>query len=180
MKFFKPQKSKAFRNPGQFKKIAEDYNRHLEKLQDVLPERVLELAKPSGMENGLVVRVDHDRKRRLLRLVLRCGHLQMGYYNLILTYEDAEISPEHDVVLAKVARTTKTQRLHQRDLAYHELDSFEGGRIEHRFLFDSFEPGRPDWVWFSIRCRSLRWCREQKRSRRLPPSEDRYPAGPQV
>jgi len=182
VRFFSPEVCDTFDDFEPFRKVYGDYRRHLEGLRGVLPERVLELAEPSGMEDALVVRVNHDRERRVLRLVLRCGHLQMGYYNLVLTYEDAELRPEHDAALARIARSTKSQSFFGCDLAYHEVDAAEGGRIEHSLIFHASEwhhPSAGGWIWFSVRCRALRWRREPRRTRRLPPSQDRYPGGPQ-
>lgn len=183
MRFFSKEVCDAFDDAEAFSKVYGEYRQYLEGLRGVLPERVIELAEPSGMEDALVVQVNHDRERRVLRLVLRCGHLQMGYYNLVLTYEDAELLPEHDVALATIAHSTKTQRFHGCDLAYHELDAVEGGKIEHSMIFHAsswHHPSAGGWMWFSVRCSALTWRREPKKSRRLPPIPDRYPDGPQV
>src|SRR5687768_9470955 len=109
-----------------------------------------------GVDDGLVVEVQHQRPQKTLRMVLRCGDLQMGYYDLILTYEGASLTPRDEQTLARVARTTRDHRRHECDLAYHEVDvvdmveTSDGGGIEHRFLF---HPG----VWFAIRCDALHW-----------------------
>ena len=182
MKFFSPEVCDTFEEFEPFRQTDEKYRRHLEGLRNVLPERVLELAEPSGMDDALVVRVDHDREHRILRLVLRCGDLQMGYSNLVLTYEGAELRPEHDASLARIARSTESQRFFGCDLAYHELDATEDGGIEHRLIFHASKwhhPSAGGWIWFAVRCRALGWRRDPRRSRRLPPSEDRYPGGPQ-
>ena len=83
MKYFTPEACDTFDEIEPFRKVNEQYRRHLTYLRGILPEKVLELAEPSGMENALVVHVAHDRTRGSLRLVLRCGDLQMGYYNLV-------------------------------------------------------------------------------------------------
>lgn len=181
MRFFTPEACDTFDEIEPFRQVNEAYRRYLTCLRGILPESVLELAKPSGMENALIVRVTHDRTRHRLRLVLRCGDLQMGYYNLVLTYEDAELTPEHDEVLAMIARSTKTQRSFECDLAYQEVDASEDGSIVHSLIFYGRacpESASARWPWFSIRCRELKWLREPKRTRRLPPSQDRYPGGP--
>ena len=90
MRFFTPEACDTFDEIEPFRKVNEEYRRHLACLRGILPEKVQELAEASGMENGLIVHVSHDRTRRILRLVLRCGDLQLGYYNLVLNYEDAE------------------------------------------------------------------------------------------
>ncbi|RYG39319.1 hypothetical protein EON81_01435 [bacterium] len=153
-----------------FRRTWEAYIKHLKTLEGVLPDHVLELAKPSGVENGLLVRVRHHRARRVLKLVLRCGDIPTGYYDLLLTYRGAAISPEHDRVLAAVAAGTSSVR-HEFDLDSHELDVTEDGEIEHRLLF---HPG----VWLAIRCRSLEWARGPRPNRRLPRIKNRYPEGP--
>lgn len=181
MKFFSPSACDTFDELEPFGEVYSEYRRYLEGLRGALPDRVLELAEPSGMEDGLIVRVHHDRERHVLRLVLRCGHLQMGYYNLVLTYDGAEISPEHDLALATMARSSFSRTRFGCDLAYHELDVAEGGMIEHRLIFNAkewYHPSSGGWIWFAVRCRELRWRRAPKRSRRLPPFADRYPGGP--
>jgi hypothetical protein len=181
MRFFTPEACDTFDEIEPFRKVNEAYRRHLACLRGVLPESVLELAEPSGMENGLIVQVSRDRTRRILRLVLRCGDLQLGYYNLVLTYKGAELTPEHDDVLAMIARSTETQRSFECDLAYQEVDANEDGSIMHSLIFYGRacpESASARWPWFSIRCRELQWHREPKRTRRLPPSQDRYPGGP--
>ncbi len=181
MRFFTPEACDTFDEIEPFRKVNEAYRRHLACLRGILPESVLELAEPSGMENGLIVHVSHDRTRRILRLVLRCGDLQMGYYNLMLRYKGAELTPEHDEVLAMIARSTKTQRIFECDLAYQEVDASEDGSIVHSLIFYGRacpESASARWPWFSIRCQEIKWHREAKRTRRLPPSQDRYPGGP--
>jgi len=180
MKYFTPEACDTFDEIEPFRQVNEAYRRNVTGLRGILSEKVLELAEPSGMENALVVYVAHDRTRRRLRLVLRCGDRQMGYYNLVLTYKDAWLRPEHDSVLAMIARTTKTQRTFECDLAYQEVDVSEDGSIVHSLIFYGRaypESASASWPWFSIRCNELKWSREPKRTRRLPPSEDRYSAG---
>jgi hypothetical protein len=147
------------------------YTQYLEGLRGVLPDHVLELARLPGVDDGLVVEVHHAVSAQVLLLVLRCGDLQMGYYDLVLTYEDATISPGDEWTLAKIARTTKGAWHHSFDLYYHEVDSAGEDRIEHRMFF---HPG----VWFGIRCRELRWTKRPRPDRELPSLADRFPGGP--
>lgn len=148
----------------------ERYSHHLEQLQGILPARVLELATLPGVDDGLVVQVKHDRARALLTLVLRCGDLQMGYYDLRLIYEGASITPADEHTLARLARRTKCP-YDGPDVAYHELDAAPEGGIEHRLLFHrGYE--------FSIRCRALRWEQVSLPDRRLPPRRHRFSHGP--
>ncbi len=119
-----------------------------------------------GVDDGLVAQVRHNRINHVLTLVLRCGHLQMGYYDLVLTYEEVILLPQDEQMLAHVARTTRDDGRHKFDLANHELDRAENGSIEHRLLF------HPN-VWFTIRCGALHWQTVSRSDRRLPPLSDR-------
>lgn len=151
----------------------QQYHRHLEAMEGILPAEALELAKLQGTDDGLVVEVRHDREQNILTLTLRCGHLQMGYYDLILRYEDAEISAEDEKKLARIARTTVNDSRHESDLCFQEVDVTEGGRIEHRLLFHY-------GVWFAIRCCALHWEKVDRPNRDLPRLKDRFPGGPSM
>ncbi len=151
--------------------IYQQYLRHLEEMQGALPTDVLALARLKGVEDALVVKVRHDRTRRVLSLTLRAGDNVIGYYDLILSYRSADITPEDEQMLALVARTTRDSRRHKSDLAFHELDKAEDGRIEHSILF---HPGRA----FTIRCDALVWVRLPRPGRSFPRSFDRFVGGP--
>lgn len=149
----------------------QQYRRHLEEMQGVLAADVLALAHLPGVDDALVVKVRFDRTRRVLSLTLRAGDNVIGYYDLILTYRGADITPEDEQMLALVARTTRDSRRHKSDLAFHELDRAEDGRIEHSILF---HPGRA----FTIRCDALVWVRLPRPGRSFPRSFDRFVGGP--
>jgi len=149
----------------------QQYRQHLEKMQGVFPADVLALAHLPGVDDALVVKVRHDRARRVLSLTLWAGDNVIGYYDLILTYQGVEIAPEDEQVLALVARTTRGDRWHESDLAFHELDGMDDGRIEHSILF---HPGRA----FTIRCDALVWARLPRPGRSFSRSFDRFVGGP--
>lgn len=151
--------------------VYQQYRRHLEEMRAVLPADVLALAHLPGVDDALIVKVRHDRTRRVLSLTLRAGYIGIGYCDLILTYRGAEITPEDEQMLALVARTTRDSRRHKSDLAFHELDGAENRRIEHSILF---HPGRA----FTIRCDALVWVRLPRPSRSFPRSFDRFVGGP--
>jgi hypothetical protein len=149
----------------------EQYRQRLRDLHGVLPDHVIALADLQGVGDGLLVRVDHRRDCRTLILTLRCGHLQMGYYDLVLEYSDASITTEHDQILAWIARTTKGCWRHECDIAYHEVDLADDGLIEHRLLFHY-------GLWFAVTCRSLAWETLPRSQREFARCRDRYPGGP--
>jgi len=140
-------------------------------MQGILPPDVLALARLPGVDDALVVKVRHDRSRRVLALTLRAGDSVIGYYDLVLKYEGADISQEDEQTLAQIAHTTKDERRHQSDVAFHELDQTEDGRVVHRLLF---HPG----LGFAICCDALHWVRLPRPNRRLPRMFNRFPDGP--
>lgn len=148
---------------------------HHERMRGVLPPHVLALAELRGVDDGLIVEARHDRVGRVLSLTLRCGDNQMGYYDLTLTYEDADIAPPDEGLLAHIARNTIDQYHHESDVVRQELDVTEDGRIEHRLEFHVY---REDDVWFAIRCRQLQWEKVPRPDRDLPLLPDRFPDGP--
>ncbi|HTE19098.1 MAG TPA: hypothetical protein VK689_12045 [Armatimonadota bacterium] len=147
------------------------YQKHLEGLKGVLGADVLALARLPGTDDGLIVEVHHVISQHTLLLILRCGDQQMGYYDLSISYEGAEITPRDQRTLAKIARTTKDSRRYQSDFFHHEIDRTDEGCIEHRLLFHG-----P--LWFAVRCRQLRWMKIDRPNRDLPRLPDRYPGGP--
>ncbi len=149
------------------------YAEHLDALRGVLPDRVLELAVLQDVENALIVEVRHDRAARVLRLVLRCGDTQTGYFDLAITYQGARITDADERLLARLARgSTHGYRL---DLQRHEVDVTESGEIEHRLEFQVMS--EPE-VWLAIGCLSLDWETISRPDRELPPLADRFPDGP--
>ncbi len=153
--------------PGPIEAPWTRYARYLEAMEGKLTPDLLTLARLPGVDDALIVLVRHDRIRCLLALTLRAGDAQMGYYDLALHYEGADISPEHERMLALIARTTQSDRRHMADMVWHELDVTDDGRIEHRLLFHG-------WRWFAIRCDKLHWVRLPQRDRKLPHRVDRF------
>lgn len=172
MKFFTPEACRTFQDAEAFKVAHEGYLRHLRALGSQLPPNVHALAMEWGVRDGLIVRVDHDREQGAMRLVLRCGDLHHGYFNLELTYRGAEILPSHDAALAEIARSTQTAKRFDYAVLFQELDATGAGGVEHRLIF---RRGRDDkTIWFGVTCGELSWRRTPKQSRRLPPIPDRY------
>ena len=151
----------------------EGYQDHVLKMRGALPDSVLEISGQDVFDDGLVTRVRHDREKQALELRLRCGNLQIGYYNMLLTYSAARISVEHDRVLATIARTTTGSHGYSFDCHNTEVDVNADGEIVHRFMFN---PG----VWFEIACASLVWKKVPKPGRRFAYAADRYLGGPEV
>jgi hypothetical protein len=133
--------------------IFERYARHLKRLKGFLSNHVLELAILEGIDDGLVVSVKQDMRKRTLTLTLRCGNLQIGYYDLRLKYRGVEVS---DGDMRLIRHLQRVSRYRWECLTYHELDKTKDGLIEHRFQFYGSSNAVP-FQEFSIRCQSLHW-----------------------
>jgi len=176
MKFQPPVR---IEDANEWAKFREAYMCHLERLRGTLPAHVLELAYLEGIEDGLIVEVSHNRTEHRLKLVLRCGYIQIGYYDLVLLYEDVQISLEHERVLAQLARRTPADCSGYVPEVYRfELDVTEDGRIEHRIQFHVYPEQAYLSDWFAIRCRTLRWEKISRPSHIIPALLDRFPDGP--
>ncbi len=169
MKFFTSAWLRSAKHDRDYKPVFESYSKHLETLKGILPDAALALATLPGLDDGIIVEASHDREQARLVLILRCGDLQVGYFDLVLTYDDAEISPIDERILARLSRSSDGDW--RPDIAYHELNITTTGRIEHSLIF---HPGRS----FSIRCCKLEWEKIHRPNQVLPPLLDRFPGGP--
>jgi hypothetical protein len=139
--------------------------RHHESLKGRVPEHALALLNLEGVDDGLLVAADYQRAERALKIVLRCGHLQMGYYDLILRFHGAELSPRNRRVLRLIADTTQSCGVYEFDLYRLELDLASDGALILRMEFWGFH--FPD-MWVEIRCRTFEWHTEPRPNRELP------------
>ena len=171
MKFFTLKWYRERNLKAEYSSVFSNYCKHLEVLKETLPASVIELANLPGVDDGLIVLVRHDRFRRRLTLTLRCGDLQMGYYDLVLTYEGAEISKTDEWKLACLAKMSQVDKAP--DIAYHEVDTSDIGGVEHRVLFHNRG-------WFAIRCQELKWEKINVPDRILPTISKRFPDGPGI
>lgn len=153
----------------------QDREDHLNSLRPLLPPRVIAIGEEYGTEDGLVVKASRSKDAKDLTLILRCGNLPDGYFDWALTYVDAEITPEDERTLARLARSTMiAQGDHDSDLTRHELDVTADGRIEHRLEFHVF---MRESVEFAIRCSDILWEKTPKPDRKLMRLKERFPSG---
>ena len=75
-----------------------------------------------------------QRKRRTLKLALRCGDLQVGYFDLDLAYGAVDCAASNLRDLASVARNIRSEAQYDEI----EIDTTNGeARVIHRIIFDS-------------------------------------------
>lgn len=150
-------------SPAACDEFRKAYSRHLVELRDKLSDRVLQLSELQGVDDGLIAEFYHNRSGRFIRLTLRCANLEMGHYDLVLCYTDAEISNDDELLVAQIVRE-------ELDLRWFEIDVTDGGKIEQRFEFHSNDISK---CWFSIRGTTLEWHTVKKDDRQLPELKDR-------
>ncbi|HEU4699129.1 MAG TPA: hypothetical protein VFS40_08115 [Gemmatimonadales bacterium] len=133
MRFFTPEWHEADLPQAETDAVFSAYERHLNAIWPRLHATVRVLAGGLNLQNALIRRVVLDRTARELRLELRAGDEEAGFYDVDLTYLGAIVDAADVALLAEAARDPDTE------LLYDELDLSGGaGGAEaylHRLLF---------------------------------------------
>ncbi len=144
------------------------YKARLSQVRETFPPALSAVADAWAVDDALIAKLRQSDDPATLELVLRCGNLQIGYFDLDFTYDSPEVSDEHLRALIKVASNIRGNCLFDGwDAWVHEVDRLSDGRIEHRIYFHK-------GGWVAIRCRDLQVVRTEKLDRRLPPYPNRY------
>lgn len=110
----------------------------------------------------------------MLRLALRCGNLQIGYFDAVFTYEAPEVDDLSLRGLLTAADNAKTQRIYgMTDAWCHEIDMDVERRVIHTILFHNGRENEAPIV-FTAKCRKLSVVELDRPSRRLPAFKYRY------
>lgn len=105
------------------------YETHLQAIGPKLPSRVLDFASTVSLHDGRIQRVCCGPGSSLVML-LRCGDVQVGYYDLELTYYGLSLAKSDLRCLAGICAALTEE------LLYDEFD-LSGDMIVHRILFSS-------------------------------------------
>ncbi len=145
--------------------VAKEYQRHLAALMPYLPPDVQTFAASVSLHDGLLSRAVADTEQATLRLTLRCGDNQVGYFDLDLHYIQVLFTPEAVESLAGLAASPSFEDMHNMyrcsEALYDELDR-ESETFVHRILFLR---GR-EWHEMTVRFGQMQW--------RTTPREFRY------
>jgi hypothetical protein len=138
MQFFTPEWHRGELPEADAEAIVPAYQRHVERLLPNLSTPMRVLAAGLGLHDALIRRVVLDRAARELRLELRGGDQQLGYFDLDLTYLGAIVDAADVATLAAAARAERTGE--RAEVLYDEVDLVIGspGRYLHRLLFSSY------------------------------------------
>jgi hypothetical protein len=104
--------------------VVPGYWRHLETLG--LHQSLKDLAELNP-HDGYILNVEHEPSTHSLRLRLRCGDLQAGYFDAVLTFVGATITPADKATLAEARHPAGFEIL------YDEVDR-EAGAFVYRLL----------------------------------------------
>ncbi len=105
------------------------YETHLQAIGRGLPIRVLDFIRTVSLHDGRIQRVCYGRGSPLVML-LRCGDVQAGYYDLELTYHGLSLAKSDLRCLAGICLAPAEE------LLYDEFD-LVGDMVVHRILFSS-------------------------------------------
>jgi hypothetical protein len=128
MRFFTPEWHEAELPQAETDAVFAAYDRHLETIWPRLHATLRLLAGALPLQNAVIRRVVLDRAARELRVELRAGDEETGYFDADLTYLAAIVDAADVQRLADAARDPESE------LLYDELD-LGGDSYIHRFLF---------------------------------------------
>ncbi len=105
--------------------VAPTYLRHLDAIN--LPQPVRELA-DLNPHDAYILDVEHEPSAGTLRLRLRCGDKQDGYFDAMVDFSGVTIRPAHLTALIEAKRPEKYEIL------YDEVDRVDADAFEYRLL----------------------------------------------
>jgi len=118
--------------------VVKDYRRHVAALMPHFSPDLQTFAASISLHDGLLSRAVADMEQATLRLTLRCGDLQVDYFDLELYYLQVLFTPEAVENLAGLAANPSLEDMHNMhrcsEALYDELD-MEGEIFVHRILF---------------------------------------------
>jgi hypothetical protein len=140
-----------------------EYKKHLAFLLPQMPPDVRILATNTNLHDGMLLKKVLDTEQDTLLLILRCGDLQVGYFDLELHYLHMPSVPPATEGLESLVANPSRKNLHRSEALYDEVD-MEGDVFVHRILFYT----RRTYHEVTVRFTQLRL--------RTTPREDRYDA----
>ncbi len=129
MKFFTKEWLNGELTDEAYEAVPGDYFLYLTTLD--LPHDVLALSE-INLHDGFILDIHHQPESAQLRLRLRCGDLQRGYFDLILDYRCVALENSSLVVVRCSMRVPKVE------LLYDEMDRV-GSRFQHRIILDTHQ-----------------------------------------
>jgi hypothetical protein len=91
MKFFTREWHAGSIPDAEANKVIADYAAHLDALLVNMPATVSVLARSINLHDGLIRNVSFDRSDHKLEIAMRCGDLQVGYFDIDLFYSNVDV-----------------------------------------------------------------------------------------
>src|SRR5262249_5892200 len=129
MKFFTRAWCDGEMSDEEADRVPELYAAHLRAIRSRLPFRVRRFVDDVNLHDGLIREVVLSDADHTLRITIRAGDQQVGYYDAELVYHDVETEP------ATVAVLDRARGSDSYELLYDEFDASEADRLVHRFIF---------------------------------------------
>jgi hypothetical protein len=117
------------RSDAESEATAAAYSAHRASVLPLLPVRFRIFAETIDIHDAMVRAIRLDLLADTLRIDLRAGDLQQGYFDLSLRYGVVDASTIDRRALALIAQDPNAEAL------YHEVDIAANGRYEHRWLW---------------------------------------------
>ena len=125
MKFFTREWCQGNMADEEAEAVIPTYQRHLDKIY--LPESIRELA-GLNPHDAHILDIEHVPRESILRVRLRCGDLQIGYFDATLVFTHAILTSADAATLARARYPAKFEILHD------EVDRVASDVFEYRLL----------------------------------------------
>lgn len=109
MKFFSRQWCDGSLSDEEAESVPAAYRAHVDALLPSMPATVRALADGVNIHDGLLQVIVFDRGRRSLSVMMRCGDLQVGYFDLEIIYYGVRLSAD-DTGMLRTSRRRLTSR----------------------------------------------------------------------
>ena len=129
MKYFSQDWHSGNLSSAESDAIRDAYWVEIEAIKSKLPQEILELATKINLHDGIVRHITLEKAAKRLTMALRCGDLQVGYFDIEIMYIDVEITNVDSSLLKIIATDAETE------LLYDEIGIASANRFVHRILF---------------------------------------------
>jgi hypothetical protein len=128
MKFFKKDLYIGNLSEKELEGRFSNYQEHLRTIEASLTHNLRKFFKTENIHDGLTRSMVIDRAAARIQWNLRCGDLQVGYYDLDITFQNVTVSDSFVTHVRKVINSAEAE------LLYDEIDLTVGGNFRYGIL----------------------------------------------
>ncbi len=129
MKYFTQEWISGDLTNEEYDHARKEYRSYIDQVKESFPVSIRSLATEINIHDGLFTSVVVDTQKRLLKLELLIGDLQVGYEDLTFKYSDVDFSLLDTSLLETLANSSETEAL------YDEVEDVGNGFYQHRIIF---------------------------------------------